>query len=111
MLVILIDVLHTVGPHLNVSALLLTVTAVLPAEEDGQGGEEPDVTQESHGELDRVDNITQYVDAGDHGHDEERGEDREHPHSGPELSFFSPKLLPQTETNQGDQGDGAVGQS
>ena len=54
-LVILIDVLHTVGPALDVGALLFTVPATLSAEEDDQGGEEPDVTKESQGKLDRPD--------------------------------------------------------
>ena len=110
-LVILIDVLHTVGSALNVEALLLAVTDVLPAEEDDQGGQEPDVTQESHGELDNIDNRTISVDAEDDGHDEERCEDWQHPHSEPELSFFSSKLLPQKEPNQGDHSHSAVGQS
>ena len=56
-MVILIDVLHTVGPALDVGVLLFTVPATLSAEEDDQGGEEPDVTQESHGKLDRTEDI------------------------------------------------------
>ena len=116
-LVILIDVLHTVWPALNVGILLLTVTAELPAEEEEQGGEEPGVAQESHSELDEKANQliatmpSAAVEAEDDGHDEERSEDGEHPNSGPELSLFSSKLLSQTETNQGDQSDSAVGQS
>ena len=117
-LVILIDVLHTVRPALNVGILLLTVTAELPAEEEEQGGEEPGVAQESRGELDGEGNQliaatmpSFAVEAEDDGHDEERSEDGEHPNSGPELSLFSSKLLSQTETNQGDQSDSAIGKS
>ena len=99
-MVILINVLNTVGSALDVGALLLfTVTAVLPAEEDDEGDEEPEVTQESHGKLDRIDNRAVSVETEDHGHDEERGQEREHPHSGPELSFVFSKLPSQAETN------------
>ena len=110
-LVILIDVLHTVGPALDVDALLLTVAAELPAEEDDEGGEEPDVPKESHTKLDRKGNIAVSVQAEVRGHDEERGDDWEHPNSGPELSLFSSEPLAQAEPNQGDHSHSAVSQS
>ena len=88
------------------------MTAELPAEDDGQRDDEPGVAQESHGQLEREGNVTvSSAEAEDHGEDEENGEDWEHPNSGPKLSLFSTKLLSQTETNQGDQSDSAVGQS
>ena len=114
MFAVLIDVLHTVGPALNVCGLLLAVTTELSTGEDDQGGEEPAVTQESHSELNgkfHVCRVNVDVEAEDDGQNEERGHYWEHPNSGPELSFLSPKLLPQTEPNEGDQGDGAVGKS
>ena len=44
MFVVLIDVLHAVGPALNVCGLLLAVTTELSTGEDDQGGEEPAVS-------------------------------------------------------------------
>ena len=62
--------------------------------------------------MERKGNITVSVaEAEDHGQDEENGEDWEHPNSGPKLSLLFSKLLSQTEPNQGDQGDSAVGKS
>ena len=79
MFAVLIDVLHTVGPALNVCGLLLAVTTELSTGEDDQGGEEPAVTQESHSELNG--------------------------------KFHICRVLPQTEPNERDQGDSAVGKS
>ena len=119
-LIILVDVLLTVWPGLNVlcttgdgaESLLSTETAELPAEENGQRDGEPGVAQEGHGELDRKGNITVSVaETEDHGEGEEKGEDWEHPNSGPELSFFTTKLLSQTEPKQWDRSNRAVGQS
>ena len=80
MLIILVDDLHKDGPGLNVlsitgaGSLLPTVTAELPAEENGQRDEEPGVAQEGHGQLERKGNITVSVaEAEDHGEDEENG--------------------------------------
>ena len=112
MFVILINVLHTIGSALDVDGLLLfTVTAELPAKEDDEGGEVPQVAQERHSQLDREVNISVSVQTEDYGHDEERCDDGKHPHSGPELSFFFSELLSQAETNQGDDSHSAVGKS
>ena len=62
--------------------------------------------------MERIGKIAISVaEADDHGQDEENSEDWEHPNSGPELSLLPSKLLSQTEPNEGDQGDNAVGKS
>ena len=115
--IILVDVLHlkatvTLGLIvLNIAGALglqFAGTAEPSAQEGDESDQEPDVAKESQRKLSGVQD---YVAVAVDDHDEERGEEREHPNSGPEMKLFSSEPLANAETNQRDQSDSAVGQS
>ena len=99
-----------IGGVLNLS-LLSTGTAQPSAQEDEESQEEPNVAQHWQEKLSGRQNWSMVGKVVDKGHDEERGEDRQHPNSGPELNLSKAKLLSQTETKHGDGSDNAVSQS
>ena len=112
LLVVLIDVLHhAVRPGFDVSrvlnmidlSLLSTGTAEPSAEEGDEREEEPKVAKKSQKKLSGIQSVVV-----DDGHDEERSEDGELPHSRPEMNLSKAELLSQTESSQGDPRHKAV---
>ena len=75
-------------------SLLPTVTAEEPsAEEDRESQEEPDVAHDSQEKLCGRHARSVAGRVVFHGHDEESGDDREHPNSGPEMNLSKAELL------------------
>ena len=100
-----------IGRVLNIIVLRLlsTVTDDEPsAQEDEESEKEPNVAHNSQKELRDVQARSIVVFIVDKGHDEERGENWEHPDSGPEMNISKAELLSQTESSQGDPRHKAV---
>ena len=95
-------------------SLFSTGTAQPFAQEDEESLEEPNVAQHRQEKLSGRQTrsfIVAVHEVVDEGHDEERGEDWQHPNSGPEMNLSKAELLSQTETKQGDESDNTVIQS
>ena len=110
-----VDILNrpglNIGRVLNIIALRLVSTVTgdeLSAEEDEETQKVPNVAHKRQEELRSVQTGSEVVVIVDKGHDEERSENWEHPHSGPEMNHSKAKLLSQTEPNQGDHSHKAV---